>query len=653
MRATINSFVDGAVEKGDQRVSRGEETDKANLLYKIITCALVFAGVLLPAAVFSADHSYRTKDLPHVGQAVLDLTGYSDYGSPIPLEGEWEFYWNTWLVTDDVKNVEPDLLIDVPQSWEGLEVQGEKLGSGGIASYKMTVTNCPADLGYIIRVPDSQTTYRVFMDGRLVLSGGQLSKNTNEVEVRTEVREKAIGELQAETCEIVIEVAANHTGGLYMAPQLEEVRNAAVNPTLIAYLQSGVVVGLLVYIIAFGVIAAFRGSSFRADYLTIFCLILLITVLTHTELMRLKVVKAVGAHFEYVWLLHAVMLVLLPACLYLCSRHLFGYQASKRKLGILIVATIVMVLMVLLVSLSPRPWYSVVVAAFCVVLCSAVVGFVLVSAWRHSDGGALLFSGATTVLLSSLVVDSLYTAGCFVVNASYLLGVCAILYATLMFALFVRRMVAQERRARELDQVRYQLKEAEVSLMLSQIRPHFLYNTLTAVMALIPSDPQLAQQTLMKFSQYLRVNIDSVAHVCMIPFSQELDHIKTYLDIEKLRFEDRLQIEFCIEETNFQVPQLSIQPFVENAVKHGVCKKPKGGKVTIRAWEQEDMWCVWVSDDGVGFDTAILRDDNEMSAGIRNVMYRLKECCQATVEFESALGCGCVVSVKIPKGDEA
>lgn len=625
------------------------DSERASLLCKAIVCLLVMAGLLLPLVIFTWDMAFRDSGLPRVKNATIDLADFNNRDAVVPLDGVWEFYWDTWLVTDDVQDVQSDAELELPHSWENMVIDGEKLPAGGIASYRLTVTNCPSNLGYLVRVPDSQTAYRVFIDGKLALTGGNLSRNVDEVEVRSEVISKAIGEIQPTTSEVVIEVASSHTGGLYIAPQLEEVRNATLHPNIIAYLQSGVVVGLFVYIVVFSIIVAFRGSSFRADYLIVLCIILLVTVLTHTELMRLKVVKIIGAHFEYVWILQVLMFCMLPACLYLCSRRLFEYRASRLGIRILVGATAIMTIAALVFSLSPRPWYSGAFAVICVALSLGVIAPILVRAWQDNNDDALLFSGTSVILLSSLIVDALYSAGFFVVNVSYLLGTCAIIYATIMFAIFVKRMVAQERQAFELEHVRYQLKEAEVSLMLSQIRPHFLYNTLTAVMALIPANPQLAQQTLMKFSQYLRTNIDAITNVRMIPFVQELDHIKTYLDIEKLRFDDRLHAIYDVHEIEFLVPQLSIQPLVENAVKHGVCKKLERGFIVLRTWSQDESIYVQVIDNGAGFDTSILYSKDSNSAGIRNVIYRLEEECNATVRFKSAPGKGCTVTVELPK----
>lgn len=619
--------------------------------YKMIVSILVTLSVIVPILVISADVAYRQSGLPRVVNATLDLSSFHSYDSVVPLDGLWEFYWETWLVTDGADDAVPDALVSLPHSWEGLAIGEETLPAGGTASYRLLVENCPSDFSYIVRVPDSQTPYRVFMDGELVLSGGFLSRNLDKIEVRSEMKEKSVSESQPSTCEVVIEVASARTGGLYITPQLEENRNATVNPVLMAYLQAGVIVGLIVYIVVFSTIAVFRGSVFRADYFIVLCTILAFMASSRSEMMRLKVFKVVGAHFELVWLLQAIMLSLLPACLYLCARYLLDYRFSRKGVATLGALVVVMLAASIMASLSARVIAVVAFSIMCAILSLFVCVPVLARSWKRGDGDGLLFAGGSFVLISAVLVDAIYSAGLLVVNASCLLGVCSVLYASLMFVVFVRRMVAQERKAFELEQVRYQLKEAEVSLMLSQIRPHFLYNSLTAVMALIPTNPQLAQTALLKFSQYLRANIDAVTNIRMIPFERELSHIETYLDIEKLRFGDRLKVVIEADEVGFDVPQLSIQPLVENAVKHGICKKQGGGTVTLRTREDGNSWCVEVHDDGIGFDPSTLGNGEGGSIGIENVMYRLREECGAEIAFESKPGRGCTVKVFIPKGE--
>ena len=137
-----------------------------------------------------------------------------------------------------------------------------------------------------------------------------------------------------------------------------------------------------------------------------------------------------------------------------------------------------------------------------------------------------------------------------------------------------------------------------------------------------------------------------------ISFAQELEHLKKYLYIEKLRFGKKLNIEYDLEDTAFELPQLSIQPLAENAVKHGISKKPGGGTLTIATRETDDAHLVIISDDGTGFDVNEVKNDGRSHIGMENIKKRLAEMCSATVDIKSVIGEGTVATVTIPKVKE-
>lgn len=193
------------------------------------------------------------------------------------------------------------------------------------------------------------------------------------------------------------------------------------------------------------------------------------------------------------------------------------------------------------------------------------------------------------------------------------------------------------------------LAESRVAIAVSQIQPHFLFNALNSICYLCGSEPKEAQKALREFSDYLRMNIDSIGVNKPTFFLVELDHVKTYLKLEKMRFEDDLLVEYDIQATDFKVPPLSVQPLVENAVKHGVCKKPGGGTVTLLTRELANRFEVVVRDDGVGFDPAVAPSDGREHVGIRNVRQRLWAMCGASLAVESSPGQGTTVTISIPK----
>lgn len=197
-----------------------------------------------------------------------------------------------------------------------------------------------------------------------------------------------------------------------------------------------------------------------------------------------------------------------------------------------------------------------------------------------------------------------------------------------------------------------ELTQSRVNMMVSQIQPHFLYNTLTSIANICEKDPKTARNAIVDFSDYLRVNLDSLKRSRPVPFEQELEHCRTYLRFEKMRFEEDLNIEYDIRALDFEVPILSIQPLLENAVKHGICNRRNGGTVWLRTYEIQGMYYIEVEDDGVGFDVnARPHNDAREHIGLENVEYRISEMCHGIMHVHSVLGEGTKITIMIPKKD--
>ena len=192
-----------------------------------------------------------------------------------------------------------------------------------------------------------------------------------------------------------------------------------------------------------------------------------------------------------------------------------------------------------------------------------------------------------------------------------------------------------------------ELAESRISTMMSQIRPHFIYNTLGSIEQLCKLDPQKAQELVHNFAKYLRGNFGELDNPRPILMSQEMEHVHHYVSIENLRFPD-MTFTFEMNTEDFRIPALTIQPIVENAIKHGLMKLPKGGTVRVVSYATDSDFCISVVDDGVGFDTGALSEDRH-HVGIRNIRERLKVMVNGTLEIESAVGEGTRVLIKIPK----
>lgn len=200
----------------------------------------------------------------------------------------------------------------------------------------------------------------------------------------------------------------------------------------------------------------------------------------------------------------------------------------------------------------------------------------------------------------------------------------------------------------QLAQQETQLTESRISIMLSQIQPHFMYNMLTTIMYLCRTDPEEAEKTVGKFSRYLRANMDSLTLKQCIPFEKEMNHVKTYLSLEKKRFGDKLRVELDINEKDFMLPSLTIQPIIENAVKYGMRKK-KELKILLKTYSDNDNYYIEIIDNGRGFDVNEVKNDGKSHIGIENVKNRLQMMCGGDLTIDSVAGLGTTVVINIPK----
>ena len=205
----------------------------------------------------------------------------------------------------------------------------------------------------------------------------------------------------------------------------------------------------------------------------------------------------------------------------------------------------------------------------------------------------------------------------------------------------------------KIDELENELLQNQISIMLSQIRPHFLYNALVAIQELCRIDPETASEAVGEFSNYLRGNLDSLSIKRTIPFEKELRHAETYLSLEKKRFGEKLNVIYDIKARDFFIPALTLQPIAENAVRHGVTKRECGGSVTISTRETEKDAIITVTDDGVGFDPSSVLRDERVHVGIENVRSRLVSMCGGTLSIQSRPDTGAAVVITIPKNRDA
>jgi len=214
---------------------------------------------------------------------------------------------------------------------------------------------------------------------------------------------------------------------------------------------------------------------------------------------------------------------------------------------------------------------------------------------------------------------------------------------------FQRLFRSQIENEKKFYEQQIELSEAKNKITLSQIQPHFIYNTLTTIAFLCRTDATAAEELTRRFSDYLRNNIAVLSTVEPVPFSQELKNIDNYLQIEKARFGDRIRTEYDIQISDFSLPVLTVQPIVENAVKHGIAKRKEGGTIRLATYEDYDDYYIQIANDGMGFDLTSIHTDGKEHVGLKNVTERIHSV-GGELKIDSAPGKGTVVTIRIPRG---
>ena len=229
------------------------------------------------------------------------------------------------------------------------------------------------------------------------------------------------------------------------------------------------------------------------------------------------------------------------------------------------------------------------------------------------------------------------------VDALPLFDISYVLSALAMYSFILSDQIEQDLRLQR------EIAHERASVLVLQMRPHFIYNTLMCIHSLCRLDPQMAQQITMDFTNYLRRNFNAVASDSTIPFSTELEHTRAYLAVEQARYDDMLVVDYDTPFTRFRLPPLTLQPIVENAVKHGMDLDSDPLCISIRTRYTDVGTEIIVEDNGIGFDPS---GESEPHIALKNIRQRLEMMCGGTLELTSREAGGTRVTIRVPLKNE-
>ena len=624
---------------------------KRNVLFFVTVMVTALICIILPFISYINPGVFNNLNMT---SAIVNVKDYNfNEGESVLLAGEWEFHWGKHLVSDDISNSQPDLYVEIPSSWTDYEIDGQKLSNGGIASYRAYIKNLESEKPIIVSVQNLPGECRAFINGELVYSNRSIQDSEGKYKDDVDVYAEPIVLPDTPAMhEIIIEVTCDYSSGLTAAPVLSDYSSYQDD-----FLGSIAARFVLVGIVAFFAIGAVAIGLMRKDmsdqiWLALLCVTFIFRMLISNEGYIISHNFFGNINYEIMMSLIYVSTYIIKLCMLMHLVNVLGLKISNATLSFISAVFLVC-------AFIPYFTYDYIYISQAYMWIQSVAYFFDIYMIYKLSGAIIKKKKFATQYLvfycitaAALVTDNMHITGYISASVSFVMPVACFLFIALMLFVHISDTFNTYMQAQRTAELEKELSELNITLMISQIQPHFLYNALNTIKYLIKKDPKTAEGAVVKFSNYLRSNMDSLTQKEPIPFEKELDHVKNYVDIEQLRFGERLKIEYDIQVVGFTIPPLTLQPIVENAIKHGVNQRPEGGTVTIKTDETKSYVIIIVEDNGVGFDINEKKNDGRSHVGIQNIRKRLEEIMSALIDIKSEVGIGTTVTIKIPKRED-
>lgn len=606
----------------------------------VILMFIILLFIVLVAAVIRTN----TSDMPKAENGVLDLSGWDfEKQGTVSLSGNWAFYWNKFAELEN--SAAPDLYAKVPDVWNNFEIDGEKLPGYGYATYILRIVGAQGQ-NLSMRVPPCSTAYELYIDGKLLAQNGTIS-NTSEGFVPEYEPENVIisSENDSFTITLIVSNYVYARGGAWYSPvlgtssQIDKL-DSYITQANWFLLGSFITISLLCFCIFF---LTKRNVS-----------ILLFAVLALVPALRTTVYGAYilssFAPFRLVVITDYLTLIWMPSLIVLFLLSLSDKEKLKKLMPVILAAAGLLTIFVAAAPISVFTQTTVFIEIYAITI--PLYGLYCLLKSQSRLKAAVAFG--VLALDISAISDALYQ-NCILAGISELSPIGFFIMLCTWGIVLAKDYTDLSEHAKKSEE---EAHAAEIAFLQAQIRPHFLYNTLNVISTLCRLDGGYAEKLTLDLSKYLQYSIEFKNLSKFISFSAELEFVETYVNIEKARFVNEFNVIYDLCDTSgLAVPPLSIQPLVENAIRHGVRKKAEFGAVvlSVRENERNDGFIIEISDDGVGIEPAKLERlnmcirDEDSGVGLVNVKRRIDSLRGTSFVIESELGRGTRIVITIPR----
>lgn len=574
----------------------------------------------------------------NVNAGKTNLTrGLLDTDKTVELNGQWEFYWNQLLTPSDFtedKTLKMDSYMNVPDSWSA-KSNGEKVyPNQGVATYRI-ILHYPSTLNDpALRIQNIACAYKIYVDGQFAVEEGTVAAQPNQFKEGTQLHIINLPP-HKEAVEVVFQVAnLNYAkGGIRQSPVLGSKNLLDRQHTLMMALQLIFIGGVLIFGVYYLLLFVLQIKNRAALIFSLLCFLTGFRSLIWGEVPIMLFTPNISyntlAYINYITGFNVIPLMLL----FIIS--LYPLEYKKVSLG-LVLFPVLLFDSLLFTSAEFMSKFTNYLYLLMLIQMMYMLGILIKAVWNRRDNALLMYS-ALCIYVLAINLDILHFSGMsgFYDNNVFLSGNIAVIIAMSFVqakqqAKTHKKLVLYNQNLLDADQLKDKIMATEMSFLHAQIKPHFLYNALDAIANVSEKDGEKGGKLIIDLAIYLRGSLEFNHLDKMSTIEKELEFVDTYFHIEQARFGDKIQLLKEIKAPlDFRIPILILQPLVENAVRHGISKKPGGGTIHIVIEEFHDETCIEVTDNGVGIEEKkvkmILTNERlDQGVGLLNIHHRLQ-----------------------------
>ncbi len=600
---------------------------------QITLYVLLFAGGVLTCFLTSLSEASRPSD----EETVLKSSS-----------GVWELYYGKLLVSEGVpaSSSEPDAEMSLPRSWFNVKTRsGDSLPLDGCATYRTTIS-LSGGTKITFRKEASNVSLSVYVNGSKIASAGKVGRTLSECSLPHVYELDEVYQAQSTgEAEVMIEVGYNFVGGLSFSPEFTNVSYHDLDSSVSS---SFTYIALVCYLVLFVVELVSYLRIYDSTIYTVNMAGSIFFMALFSPLFN-NILLGFGC-FLPPWIFSVLGFAFFALFLFsVLQFYQFTYLSQLKKKGKAIGAISIALAPILLVCLLPLRLEIIAFSAYLIVYVSIMVKITYFSHLKNKFDITGIF---TKCVFYSIMGMELCFASSSLRGFSSSPIVPALVYLFLIIALFIAIYVAfivrTYRHAMNELKTELQNKDLKLLVLRNQIKPHFVFNCLSAIKALYHEDEETGDKAVTMLADHLRYNVDAVTSN-LIAFEKELDNVYNYVELKNLRTERKFNLIYDIDVQDFQVPVLSIQPFVENAIKYSKVNEKEDGRIEISTRQDDSYIYIEIDDNGMGFDPSLIKEDSQ---GIRNVKERYQMLLGAEVKVSSMLGFGTRIKITIPKEKE-